>query len=159
MTDLDKPDFLTAMARLCVALREKEPDVTQLRVYFEALKDLEIEFVIAAGERLMQAQWFPKTGEWRAAAEKVEAERQEQQRAALREIHKGGQYLCDACADTGWRLRPDDLRALRCECVKTRRLELLGRRPMPQLTEGAAPQRVVDVPRLVSKGVKGMGRP
>ena len=46
MTAADKPVFLQALARLAVALREKEPDVVMLRVYFEGMQAHEVEFNI-----------------------------------------------------------------------------------------------------------------
>jgi len=135
MTDIDKPAFARTMARLAVALREPAPDVAMLQVYFVALKDREIEFLVMAAEQLtIDAKWFPKTSEWHAAALKVEADR----RRALDELQrKSVVRLCEACEDTGWR-QTDDGRARRCECRHLRRDELLGRRPWPAL-----PARIV----------------
>jgi hypothetical protein len=132
MTDADKPRFMQAMIALAVAFREKPPDVVAVRVYFAALKDLEIEFVTAAAEQLIAvAQFFPKTTEWRGVAKKVEAERVEAQRAHLR---KFAEPVCATCADTGW--APDaDNRVRPCVCRQQRRLEVLGRRPHPALPE------------------------
>ena len=96
----DKPAFAAAMVALAVALREKEPDVVLLRTYFDALQDLEIEFVVAAAERLRaHALWFPKPSEWRAMAASVATERAEVQRAFLRQLPAP---LCKTCTDTGW---------------------------------------------------------
>lgn len=134
MTDADKKPFATAMAKLAVALRELAPDVVQMRIYFEALQDLELEFVTEAAERLMvNAAWFPKVSEWRAAAVHVERERLDAQRAFLRRLPAP---LCAACTDTGW--KPDGDGVRQCECRQQRRLELLGRRPWPALPEGQA---------------------
>lgn len=135
MTIDDKPRFLQVMNRLAVALREKDVDASQLRVYFEALKDLEIEFVVAAGDQLAQsAQWFPKVPEWRDLAVTIERERIDAQRALLRKLPTP---LCLSCGDTGWD-RTDDDRVHRCACASLRRLEVLGRRPMPQLPEATS---------------------
>jgi tRNA(Ile2) C34 agmatinyltransferase TiaS len=130
VTDVDKPAFLQAFTRLAVALREKDPDVLMMRVYFDALQDIEIELLLLAAERLMTtAEWFPKVSEWRAAARQGEAERVELQRILLR---KRAAPLCPTCGDTGWadgaegRVRP-------CPCRDERRLEVLGRRPWPAL--------------------------
>jgi len=132
MTVDDKSRFLQTMNRLAVALREKDVDTAQLRVYFEGLKDLELEFIVAAGDRLAKtAQWFPKVPEWRDAAVTIERERIDAQRALLRKLPAP---LCLACNDTGWD-RTDDDRVHRCGCVSLRRLEVLGRRPMPELPE------------------------
>lgn len=126
MTESDRPAFVRAIGRLAVALREKKPDVVQLRVYFDGLNDLEVEFVVAAVERLMRAAWFPKVSDWREAAQRVERERCEQQAARLRRLP---QPLCDACSDTGWALSENG--ATRCRCVAQRRRELLGRASPP----------------------------
>jgi hypothetical protein len=132
MTESDKPAFMEAMIALAVALRDQPPDVVTMRVYFKALNDLEIEFVTAAAERLIaDAQFFPKTTEWRAAVKKVEAERVEAQRAHLR---KFSAPVCSACDDTGWAAEADG-RVKPCICRQQRRLELLGRRPYPALPE------------------------
>src|SRR5262245_19729272 len=122
MTESDKPAFVRAMGRLAVALREKKPDPIVLRVYFDGLKDLEVEFVVAAVERLMLAAWFPKVSDWRAEAQRVERERREEQVARLRRLP---QPLCEACSDTGWAMTENG--ATRCDCATQRRLELLGR--------------------------------
>ena len=128
MTETDKPAFVDVMARLAVSLREPAPDVVTMKTYFSALADLEIEFVTAAAARLMQtAAWFPKTSEWRAAAEQVARDRREAQRAFLRQLPAP---LCRGCEDTGW-ARDDRGRVFRCDCATLRRLELLGRKPWP----------------------------
>lgn len=132
MTLQDKPPFLQAMNRLAVALREKDVDTAALQVYFQALQDLEIEFLVAAADRLAKtATWFPKVPEWRDLAVTIERERIDAQRAVLRKLPTP---LCLACGDTGWD-RTDDDRVHRCSCVALRRLEILGRRPMPELPE------------------------
>jgi len=132
MTDTDKPAFLQAIGRLAVALRAEAPDTLLMQTYFFTLKDLEIEFVVAAAERLMvTTQWFPKTSEWREAALRLEAERREEQRAFMRKLPSP---LCAACSDTGW-ARDENDRVHRCACTTSRRLELLGRQPWPALPE------------------------
>jgi hypothetical protein len=157
MTDADKPEFLQAIGRLCVALREKEPDVVQMRVYFDALRLLEIELVMAAAERLMLEKWFPKVSEWLETAIRIENERIEQQRAILRKLPSP---LCLACDDTGWADTGDN-RVKRCDCQRVRRLEILGRRPMPELpasTEQTEPTVAIDAEALASTlaSTKGM---
>jgi hypothetical protein len=129
-------DFANIFAALAVQLRQTDADEATIRVYFEALKDLEVEFLAMAATRLArESDWFPKTSEWRAMAAKVEAERVEVQRADLR---KRRAPLCVACSDTGW--MPDlHGRVRKCECRKLRRLELLGRRPWPTPEIGPAP--------------------
>jgi hypothetical protein len=136
MTDRDKTAFAQALSRLAVALREPAPDVAMFQVYFRALKEREIEFLVMAAEQLMtEAKWFPKTSEWNAAAVKVESDR----RRALSEAQRKSLVrLCTACEDTGWH-RNDDGRAQRCECQRLRLDELLGRRPWPQLPPAPVP--------------------
>lgn len=156
MTDADKPVFAASMARLCLALREKDPDAAQMRVYFEGMRELEIEFVTAAAEQIASyAEWFPKASEWREAAVKLEHTRVEAQRAMLRKLHVP---LCAACSDTGWD-RPDDDRVTPCDCRKLRRLELLGRRPMPALPPAPSVLVPIDVEKIAEtlagpKGIK-----
>jgi hypothetical protein len=135
MTDDDKPRFATAFATLAIAHREKSPDATMMRTYFESLRAVEIEFVLAAAERSMLRDWFPKVGEWYTTAATIERERREAQRAFLRTLQ---QPLCEICDDTGW-TRGDDNRVRRCGCVAQRRLELLGRVPVALPESTAAP--------------------
>lgn len=124
MTDADRPAFVGALARLAVALREPEPDVAMMRTYFDALGDLEVEFVLAAADRLMRGTtWFPKVSEWRQMAKHIECEHIDAQQAMLR---KRATPMCAGCGDTGWRMLEGN-RATRCACVSQRRLELLGR--------------------------------
>lgn len=130
MTETDKPIFAAAMGKLCLALREKDPDAAQMRTYFDALKDLEIEFVTVAADALARSsEWFPKTSDWRSAAARVERDRTIELQARLRKLHTP---LCLVCDDTGWDRRDDD-RVTPCTCRSLRRLEILGRRPMPEL--------------------------
>jgi hypothetical protein len=107
-----------------------------MRVYFEGLTDLEIEFVAAAAQRLIAtSEWFPKVSEWRIAALKLRGERIEAQRAYLRSLPEP---LCALCTDTSWREDENgDVRP--CECRQARRDELLGRQPWPALPEAQAP--------------------
>lgn len=138
MTDDDRQAFAQAMSRLCVALREKEPDVAQYRVYYETLAEHEIEFVVEAARQLQhRAQWFPKASEWSELARQIETATLEKQRDLLR---KADAPLCAECDDTWWKplqVVENGLpvrRVTRCECQAQRRQELLGRAPLPQLT-------------------------
>jgi hypothetical protein len=157
MTDADKPAFAQAMARLCIALREKEPDAVQIRTYFAALGGLDVELVVAAADRIAStAEWFPKVPEWRSMTAKVERERLEQQAEIIRKRRLAGESaLCQACDDTGFESE-DGQRFKRCDCRHSRRLEILGRRPMPALPE--AHESVNHEPKLlaaVKDAVKG----
>lgn len=128
--------FSEIFALLAVQLRCTDADEAMARAYYEALKDLEPEFIAMAAHRLARATnpdgqaWFPKTAEWRQSASSVEADRMAELRGRLRKMPEP---LCAACNDTGWELVEN--RARRCGCVQLRRLEILGRRPMPALPE------------------------
>lgn len=156
MTDADKPAFLQALGRLAVGLREKEPDVVQMRVYFDALRVYEIELVSAAAARLMTGTWFPKAPEWLAMTAKIEAERLDEQRAVLRNLREP---LCLACGDTGFARDEATNRVSRCACRELRRLEILGRRPMPALPAHEPESDATQLPKaeaMAATTVKGM---
>jgi hypothetical protein len=122
-------EFANIFAALAVQLRQTDADEATIRSYYEALKDVEPEFIAMAAQDLARtAEWFPKTSEWREAAMRVEAARTGELRARLRKLHEP---LCTACSDTGWEMV--DGRVKRCNCATLRRLEVLGRRPMPAL--------------------------
>jgi len=146
MTDADKNAFRQVISRLAVALREPAPDVALMLVYFRALSAVEIELITAAADQLiLESKWFPKTSEWLAAARKIETDRLAAMRKLLRDSPTP---LCPACNDTGWsdigpglietvhgpRHAPSRVRA--CDCLRLRRLEVLGRRPWPSLPAG-----------------------
>lgn len=124
--------FSPMFATLAMQLRAQDADTLTAKSYFKALADLEPELVAMAAETFaLTAEWFPKTSEWRAAALAVEQQRIEQQRALLR---RRPRPLCLACDDTGWDRTQDD-RVVPCDCRKQRRLEVLGRRPMPEVPQ------------------------
>lgn len=126
--------FGEIFARLAKQLRQTDADETDIRAYYEALKDIEPEFLAMAAKELAgQSTWFPKTSEWRAAARRIERERTDMLRGAMR---KSGRMLCLACEDTGWASASEtngSRRVKPCDCQHLRRLEVLGRRPWPQL--------------------------
>ncbi len=129
--------FSDIFAVLAIQLRATDVDEVTIRAYYKAMSDLEPELVQMAADRLAQTAphgeaWFPKTPEWRAMARQVEREREVELVARLR---KRAIPLCLTCADTGWREAGGLLagRVMRCECRDLRRLEVLGRRPMPEL--------------------------
>lgn len=137
MTDSDKPAFVQAFNRLALALREKDPDSLTLRAYFDALHDLEIEWVTAAADSLVRrAEYgFPKVPDWHREAQRIRAERVAAQRARLRRLPEP---LCAECSDTGMRYVEGG--AAPCPCRQQRRLELLGRveSPTPALPARAS---------------------
>lgn len=151
-------EFADVFAMLAKQLRATDADQADIECYFKALADLEIEFVQMAAERLSQtAEWFPKTSEWRQAARLIEHQRVNLQRSLLQ---NRAERLCLACDDTGWAVNPRTNRAARCDCQELRRLEVLGRRPMPQLLE-AAPDPVEEPKRealmtAVRQAVRGV---
>lgn len=71
MTKNDRVDFDRAVGVLAVAMRERiTGDV--LDVYFNALKDVEIEPILQAiGQLTKTAKYFPKTGDIRELAKPV----------------------------------------------------------------------------------------
>lgn len=131
-------EFSRIFALLAVQLRFTDADEATIRGYYEALKDLEPEFCAMAAKRFaLQVNsdgeaWFPKTGEWRALATKIEVERTDELKARLRKLRAP---LCVACGDTGFERNVETNCVARCSCQKLRRLEILGRRPMPALPE------------------------
>lgn len=110
-----------------------DADEPTAKAYHAGLNDLEPEFVAEAARRLGRLvnengqSWFPKLGEWRQLAIQVEREWIDRQKQMLRKLPAP---LCPACADTGWRYKNN--RVHRCECAELRRLELLGRQPLPK---------------------------
>lgn len=99
---------------------------------------------------------MPKAPEWRAAVVKIETERIALQRDVIRKRMIAGEPpLCSECDDTGF--AKVGQRFKRCDCRELRRLEVLGRRPMPALPE--AGPIVNHEPKLleaVKDAVKGM---
>lgn len=140
-------EFLPVFAALTMQLRWTDADEVTARAYFDPLQDLEIEFVADAARKfaLSRCEFHPKTSEWRVEALKVEADRVEELRARLR---KRTEPLCLACDDTQWERIPDTNQVKKCSCASLRRLEVLGRRPMPALTEGSGRTVPVDVERV-----------
>jgi hypothetical protein len=70
------PAFAEIFALLAVQLRQTDADEALIRGHHEGLQDLEPELLKAAAARLARtAEWFPKTSEWRAAAEAIRRER------------------------------------------------------------------------------------
>lgn len=140
MTEQDRPAFLQAFNRLAVALKEAQDETgVTLRVYFDALADLEIEFVVAAVPVLLREAWFPKTGEWWRTAHTIRLERVRAQRERMLQSPTP---WCDACGDSGWKpvrlvRRGQPISGVeRCACVAQRYQELLGHAEMPALSPG-----------------------
>jgi len=156
-------EFSKIFALLAVQLGDTQADEIKIRAFHKALEDLDVELVAMAAQRLGRSAlnangeaWMPKAPEWRAAAAKVERERIDQQHEIIRKRRLAGEApLCAACDDTGFALVEAN-RYRRCECRELRRLEVLGRRPMPALPD-AAPV-VNNDPRLleaIKPAVKG----
>lgn len=157
--------FSEIFALLAVQLRFTDADEATIRGYFRALKDIEPELVAMAAERFALGAsivdgvvWFPKAPEWRAMARKVEMDRRDELDVILRRRRIAGQELCLACDDTGWAKKADGC-VERCSCREARRLEVLGRRPMPALP-AAEPegdlQQLARIERMAAENVKGM---
>lgn len=124
-------EFSEVFTPLAMQLRATDADEAMMRAYFIALKDVPLEFLAMAAQRLSKrGEWFPKTSEWLDCATRIEAERIEKQRELLRKLRAP---LCQACDDTGWESCGDGVRP--CACRSVRRAEVLGRRPWPALPE------------------------
>lgn len=137
--------FAEMFALLALQLQKSDADEAMARAYFLGLQDLEPELVALAAQRLGKGAtlnekgeaWFPKAPEWRALAGKIEGERAELLAQRLRQLHKAGQFACLACEDSTWQQVTDhnSTRWKPCDCRKLRRLEILGRRPLPAIPE------------------------
>ncbi len=157
--------FSEIFALLAVQLRFTDADEATIRGYFRALKDIEPELIAMAAERFSLGAsivdgvvWFPKAPEWRSMARKVEMDRREELDVILRRRRIAGEELCRACDDTGW-AKNEAGRVARCSCREARRLEILGRRPMPTLPayepKGDLAQ-IEKAEQLAVESVKGM---
>lgn len=134
--------FSEVFSLLAVQLRATDVDEATIRAYYTGLQDLDLEFVALAAKRFARecnvddGAWFPKVPLWRAMAGKIEGERTDALKAVLRKLPTP---LCLACEDTGWTSATGNhgtaVRWKHCDCRALRRLEILGRRPMPQVPE------------------------
>lgn len=152
-------EFSEIFALLAKQLRQTDADEADIDAYYRTLADLEPEFVAMAAVRLAKtAEWFPKTSEWRQEASKAEVEQRALLAHRLRALHKAGVVLCLACDDTGWSLHAPSGRYMACKCLFARRLEILGRRPMPALppAQESDPAASARVEALVAKAVKAL---
>lgn len=134
-------EFSGVFGVLAIQLRATDADEATIRAYYEALKGLDLELVQMAAQRFAgvpgdNEAWFPKTAEWQATVAKITADHTEELRARLRSRPVA---LCLACGDTGW--APSDNGVTRCDCQELRRLEIIGRRPMPERVVNAVPER------------------
>lgn len=145
--------FAEIFSLLAVQLRQIDADEATIRAYFDALKDIEPEFLAMAAKDLARsAEWFPKTSEWRTRACKIAQDRRDEQAALLRRL---ASPLCLACRDSGWALDAEH-RAYRCECQKLRHLEVLGRRPWPTLIAAQAqPEQSAQTLASIKASVRG----
>ena len=150
------PEFASMFGVLALQLQKSDADEAIGRAYFLALRGLEPELVAMAAQRMGQQgggshranpHWFPKASEWKALALKIEGERAEAVAKRVREYHRlANGPLCLDCDDSGWiqarkfRDGPSStqLRWKHCGCRSLRRLEMLGRRPMPLLPASPA---------------------
>lgn len=131
------PEFANIFGILALQLQNRDADEAMIRAYFVALQDVPLELaqlaaVQFAGQMGDNGAWFPKTAEWKAAARKIEADRVAVIEETLRKRRQVRQPLCFACEDTSW-VQGTDNRVTRCSCREQRRLEAIGRRPLPAL--------------------------
>jgi hypothetical protein len=135
--------FANTFARLAVQLRFVEADEATIRCYYEAMMHCALELVQMAADRFAseagtngEKVWFPGTPEWLGMIGRIEFERRADQAARIRLRSRAGlPPLCEVCGDTsfanvGNRVRP-------CDCRQTRRKEVLGLRPMPEIPPAA----------------------
>lgn len=136
-------EFAPIFATLAIQLRAQDADEGTARGYFIALKDLDAELIALAATRAATSlEWFPKTSEWRDLVQAIERERYDFLSAVTRKRRFLGQApLCGECDDTGWFYSTPTNRYKRCACVELRRLEVLGRRPLPALPAGSDDER------------------
>jgi hypothetical protein len=136
------PEFSKVFAVLAIQLGKSDADEATIRSYYQALRDLDVELVAMAAECMAKRggaqegesrHWFPKTSEWRTVVEKIDTDRSDALKARLRKLPEP---LCNACNDTGFARDEAKNRVTPCDCRKLRRLEVLGRRPMPALPPG-----------------------
>jgi hypothetical protein len=137
------PEFADVFALLAVQLRQTDADDVVIRGYYEGLKDVEPELLKVAAERLSRnAEWFPKTSEWRAAAELI---RREWINAHREHLQKAPRPLCSVCDDTGWESADvvekgqSVRRVTPCACREQRRREILGHVPLPAVFPAKEP--------------------
>ncbi len=127
------PVFAVLGLQLRIATTNPQQSNREVRAYFAVLKDLDFELVAMAAQELAKtAEWFPKSSEWREATKSIEKRRSFELSDTLRQLHRRGIELCAACGDTGWSRNERDC-VSKCECQKMRRLEIIGRRPLPAL--------------------------
>jgi hypothetical protein len=102
----DKRRFAAAFNRLAVATRlpADEADAVMQQVYWEGLAHFPIEAVEDAVRELATAAWFPKLGEWVAAADRAATTRV-LTKALPRPREQPWVEECPICYDTGWEVR------------------------------------------------------
>lgn len=143
--------FAEMFALLALQLQKSDADEAMGRAYFVALKALEPELVAMAAQRMGQQggatgtspHWFPKSSEWKALALKIEGERYALMQHRIRDYHQAAHaVLCLVCEDTGWTVTTSQGACERwrhCDCRALRRLEVLGRCPLPALPAAKEP--------------------
>jgi hypothetical protein len=155
-------EFSNIFAMLAVQLRQTDVDEATIRGYYAALRDLDPEPVMwAATEFARAAEWFPKTSEWRQKATELERAATDAMKTRLRAL---ATPLCSLCDDTWMKVVSEHPRRFgRCDCVAVRRLEILGRRPLPALppappafTEAEALSIKADLEQRIRAAVKSM---
>lgn len=108
----ERAAFALAFGRLALA-HHIEADQPTMEVYWESLKDIPIQQVVAALAHLTThaAGFFPKPGEIRRAVDELPAP----PRPMLAAGNFNGSHYCAGCEDTCWMAAPDG-RVARCHC-------------------------------------------
>ena len=127
--------FTNIYAVLALQLQASDTDTPSIRAYYRVLKDFEPALLQLAAEQLAETStWFPKSSEWLKTALMIKQDRRTKQQHAIQQLHRQGIELCEACGDTGWIRLTDSGPVAECACQKLRRAEILGIKPLPELT-------------------------
>lgn len=117
MTPDDTTDFRVVMGALYVAY-DKEPDETQMLIYWKTLKDLGLEELQQAALQWTKTEkWFPKPSDLRGQVFMVRHGVQAARDAALLSQPAGVEDHCEDCRDTGWHL--GECGVAPCQCRTT----------------------------------------
>jgi hypothetical protein len=145
----DRARFAAAVGKVSLLTTKVEkPDEAVLRIYFEALKDFNVETIEEIADTIVRTEEnliaLPSPGRWRRIGEQLF-----ELRPTRTTPPPAGAPKCDECQDTGWRIRWEDNghgwseRAVRCQHDGTDEsdppAEYLGRTPTLQSLDEEIP--------------------
>lgn len=132
-------EFSEIFATLALQLRATDADEAMARSYFKLLDKHDVELVALAAQRFAErggpdgSAWFPRTPEWIDAINGIALERRHHlERVIYTRRMLNLPPLCAECDDTGFASTGDNA-VRKCGCQDMRRLEQIGRRPLPLL--------------------------